>query len=161
MKPRIIDLPNTILVGLKVEMNYSNNLTSELWKRFMPMRAAIQHPLGSELYSVEQYDADFFLDFDPTKLFIKWAAVQVKHGSEQPDSLEILQIPAGPYAVFLYRGNSAGASEFYQQIFSNWLSVEGLMPDDRPHFAKMGEKYKNNHPDSEEEIWIPVKEKRF
>jgi len=27
------------------------------------------------------------------------------------------------------------------------------------HFELLGEKYKNNHPDSEEEVWIPIKEK--
>jgi AraC family transcriptional regulator len=29
--------------------------------------------------------------------------------------------------------------------------------DQRPHVEVMGEKYKNNDPDSEEEIWIPIK----
>jgi AraC family transcriptional regulator len=31
--------------------------------------------------------------------------------------------------------------------------------DNRPHFEILGEKYKQGSPDSEEEIWIPVKEK--
>jgi len=31
--------------------------------------------------------------------------------------------------------------------------------DNRPHFEVLGEKYKNGDPESEEEIWIPVKEK--
>jgi hypothetical protein len=31
----------------------------------------------------------------------------------------------------------------------------------RPHFAKMGEKYKNEDPDSEEELWIPIKSIKF
>jgi AraC family transcriptional regulator len=29
--------------------------------------------------------------------------------------------------------------------------------DNRPHFEILGEKYKNESPDSEEELWIPVK----
>jgi AraC family transcriptional regulator len=31
--------------------------------------------------------------------------------------------------------------------------------DDRAHFEVLGEKYKNNDPSSEEEIWIPIKVK--
>ena len=31
--------------------------------------------------------------------------------------------------------------------------------DNRPHFEIIGEKYKNNDPNSEEEIWIPIKPK--
>jgi AraC family transcriptional regulator len=32
--------------------------------------------------------------------------------------------------------------------------------DDRPHFEILGDKYKNNDPNSEEEIWIPIKLKK-
>ncbi len=31
--------------------------------------------------------------------------------------------------------------------------------ENRPHFEVLGEKYKNNDPNSEEEIWIPIKKK--
>jgi len=31
--------------------------------------------------------------------------------------------------------------------------------DDRPHFEVLGDKYKNADPDSEEEIWIPIRTK--
>jgi len=30
--------------------------------------------------------------------------------------------------------------------------------DNRPQFEILGQKYKNNDPSSEEEIWIPVKQ---
>jgi AraC family transcriptional regulator len=32
--------------------------------------------------------------------------------------------------------------------------------DDRPHFEVLGEKYKNNDPTSEKEIWIPILPKK-
>jgi AraC family transcriptional regulator len=35
----------------------------------------------------------------------------------------------------------------------------GYTLDDRAHFEVLGEKYKNNDPLSEEEIWIPIKKK--
>jgi predicted transcriptional regulator YdeE len=31
--------------------------------------------------------------------------------------------------------------------------------DNRPHFEVLGDKYKNNDPSSEEEIWIPIRKK--
>jgi AraC family transcriptional regulator len=31
--------------------------------------------------------------------------------------------------------------------------------DDRPHFEILGIRYRNNDPNSEEEIWIPIIEK--
>jgi AraC family transcriptional regulator len=32
--------------------------------------------------------------------------------------------------------------------------------DDRPHFEILGDKYKNGDPNSEEDIWIPIKPKQ-
>lgn len=47
----------------------------------------------------------------------------------------------------------------FQYIFGTWLPASGYYLDNRPHFEILGHKYKNNDPDSEEEIWIPVKPK--
>jgi AraC family transcriptional regulator len=41
-------------------------------------------------------------------------------------------------------------------IFNTWLPQSNYQLAPRPHFEILGEKYKNNHPDSEEEIWIPI-----
>jgi len=73
--------------------------------------------------------------------------------------MEKTTLPAGLYAVFLYKGSVTGIAEFYQNIFTKWLPTAGFDVDQRPHVEIMGEKYKNNDPSSEEEIWIPVKEK--
>jgi AraC family transcriptional regulator len=74
--------------------------------------------------------------------------------------MESFELPGGLYAVFLYRGDARSASVFFQYIFGTWLPNSGYEPDDRPHFEVLGEKYKNNDPDSEEQIWIPIKYKK-
>jgi AraC family transcriptional regulator len=51
---------------------------------------------------------------------------------------------------------SSGASAFFQHIFSEWLPNSDYRLADRAHFEVLGEKYKNNDPSSEEEIWIPI-----
>ena len=60
------------------------------------------------------------------------------------------------YAVFDYRGSSSDSSIF-QYIYSQWLPQSYYVLDDKPHFEVLGEKYRNNDPNSEEEIWIPIK----
>lgn len=57
----------------------------------------------------------------------------------------------------VFKGTTADAPAFYNAIFTQWLPANAYMVDDRPHFAVMGAKYKHNDPESEEEIWIPVK----
>ena len=50
-------------------------------------------------------------------------------------------------------------TSIFQYIFSEWIPQSDYSVDDRPHFEVLGAKYKNNDPDSEEEIWIPIKKK--
>jgi AraC family transcriptional regulator len=71
--------------------------------------------------------------------------------------METLNSPRGLYAVFQYKGAASKGAETYQYIYGTWLPESDFLLDNRPHFAVMGEKYKNEDPDSEEEMWIPVK----
>lgn len=60
------------------------------------------------------------------------------------------------YAVFDYKGSSDDGSVF-KYIFNTWLPQSGYQLDNRPHFEVLGDKYRNSDPNSEEEIWIPIK----
>ena len=75
-----------------------------------------------------------------------------------PDEMESFTLSEGLYAVFDYKGSSSDNSIF-QYIFMTWLPNSAYQVDNRPHFEVLGEKYKNNDPNSEEEIWIPIKGK--
>jgi AraC family transcriptional regulator len=157
MKPRIENSGEKKLIGHQLTMSFINNRTLELWQDFMPRRKMITHCTGADLYSVEIYASGFFKNFNPNATFRKWAAVAVTDFHSIPEGMETLVIPAGQYAVFLYKGPASKGSEFYQNIFTVWLPQSGYRLDNRPHFALMGEKYKHEDPDSEEEIWIPVR----
>jgi AraC family transcriptional regulator len=157
LEPGIKILPEKKFVGKRKKMSLADNKTRELWQGFMPRRKEIKNNMGSELYSIERYEPLYFRNFNPHKEFEKWAAVEVTDFNSVPDDLGTLIIPSGLYAVFLYRGAASKGSDMYQYIFGTWLPDSGFKLDNRPHFAVMGEKYKNEDPDSEEEIWIPIK----
>ncbi|GAB3935332.1 hypothetical protein GCM10028827_36790 [Mucilaginibacter myungsuensis] len=123
----------------------------------MPERKIIPDIIGTELYSMEVYPKDFHAAFDATREFEKWAAVEVSNGTAAPEGMTILITPAGQYAVFLHKGPASDGPKTYGYIFGEWLPKSGYQLDNRPHFAVMGEKYKNDDPASEEEIWIPIK----
>lgn len=146
------------LVGINLPMSLSHNRTGELWGRFMPRRREIRHAVGPELYSLQVYDPSYFHHFHPEKEFDKWAAVEVSEVDALPEDMETFTLPSGLYAVFLYKGPSTDASIF-EYIFTTWLPRSGYALDDRPHFEVLGAKYKTGDPDSEEEIWIPVRPK--
>jgi AraC family transcriptional regulator len=160
MIPSIRLLPDTKLVGMRVQMNFLENKIPELWRGFMPMKREIENSVGTDLYSVEIYsDLTYFEQFNPAREFEKWAAVKVNSFENIPEKMEKLLIPESLYAVFPFKGKDEDASKMYQYIIGKWIPESIYELDHRPHFALMGEKYKNNDPNSEEEIWIPIKPK--
>jgi AraC family transcriptional regulator len=106
---------------------------------------------------VAVYERNHFANFNPTKEFEKWAAVEVIDFENIPQELEKFVLKAGLYAVFYYKGLNSD-NTIYEYIFRKWLPESSYVLDDRPHFEVLGPKYKNNDENSEEEIWIPVME---
>jgi AraC family transcriptional regulator len=157
MEPRYEILPEKKLIGKRITMSFAVNKTRELWQSFMPVRKEILNSIGSELYSVEVYDPLYFHNFKPESEFEKWAAVEVTDFKTVPEGMETMVSPEGLYAVFIHKGPASAGSNTYQHIFVTWLPDSDYTLDERPHFAIMGEKYKSEDPDSEEELWIPIK----
>ncbi|MEP0710375.1 MAG: GyrI-like domain-containing protein, partial [Algoriphagus sp.] len=149
IKPTIQQLPDTKLVGMSVRMSFLNNRIPELWRGFMPRKKEVKNQVGSELYSVEIYsDPTYFKHFNPVSQFEKWAAVSVSDFDSIPESMKSMIIPAGLYAVFPFKGSDSEAPKLYQYIIGKWIPNSTYELDHRPHFAVMGEKYKNNDSES-------------
>lgn len=157
MKPRIEKIISKRLIGKRMQMSLSANKTGDLWQNFMQRRTEIKNSIGNDLYSIQVYDPMYFVDFNPDAEFEKWAAVEVSDFDKIPPEMESCGLPGGLYAVFLHKGAASTGPKTFQYIFETWLPDSGFILDNRPHFEILGEKYKNEDPDSEEEIWIPVK----
>lgn len=159
MKSRIELLPEKKLVGIHLNMSFADNKTGELWRSFMPHRNKVPNPVSSDLFSMQIFPPTFdFASINPYEQFEKWAAIEVSDFGIIPGGMEAFLLPQGLYAVFLHKGGAQTAQQTFQYIFGIWFPASGYTIDTRPHFEILGEKYKNN-PESEEEIWIPVKEK--
>lgn len=158
LQPRLVTAQDKTIIGKKMSMSVVENKTGQLWQKFMQNRSQIQDVVGSDKYSINIYDETYFKAFDPSKEFIKWAGVVVAQSDNLPDEFETMILSGGLYAVFDYKG-SARDSSIFQYIYSEWLPKSDYLLDNRPHFEVLGAKYSNTSPDSEEEIWIPVKNK--
>lgn len=157
IQPRIETLTEKKFVGIRLAMTFANNQTSELWKTFMPRRKEIENNLTTQLFSIQVYPPlHAFTVFNPDAPFEKWAAIEVSDFENIPGGMESFILQDGLYAVFHYKGLSTD-NRIFQYIFGKWLpNSEEYVLGTRPHFEILGEKYKNNDPDSEEEIWIPI-----
>ena len=161
MHPRIELLTEKKLIGKRIRMNMTVNKTFELWKSFMPERKEIKNKLSNDLFSLQVYDRSLdFKNFNQNTLFDKWAAIEVSDCDVIPAEMEPLILGGGLYAVFIYKGASSDFADTFHYIFETWLPQSEYALDKRIHFEILGDKYKNDDPDSEEEIWIPIKPKK-
>lgn len=154
---RIEDLPLTHLVGQRITTTLANDQTLHLWQRFMPRRMEIKATDSPVLYAVQVFSHKG--EFTPETPFEKWATLAVHTYQDVPDEMETLDLPAGQYAVFLYRGLAKDFGQLLAYIFGTWLPQSAYELDNRPQFELLGDGYKRNDPSSEEEVWIPIRTK--
>ncbi len=159
MTPRIETITEKKLVGKKLTMSFANYRVVELWQTFMPRRKEIKNNLTGDLISMVIYLPTHFADFKPTNEFERWAAVEVADFDSVPNKMETFVLPGGLYSVFVHKGDTKEFTKTFQYILGTWLPASDYILDNRPHFEVLGDKYKNNDPNSEEEIWIPIKPK--
>ena len=158
MQPRIETINTHKLIGNRIITSIENNQTFQLWSSFLPRRKVIQNKCSNNLFSVQIYPPSFDFTFcDLSVPFEKWATVEVDSFDAVPDGMETFDLEGGLYAVWDYKGLNTD-TKIFEHIFGEWLpNSQDYCLDNRPHFEILGEKYKNNHPDSEEEIWIPIR----
>ena len=161
MQPRIELLTERKLIGKRLTMSIADNQTFKLWQSFMPRRNEIRNNKSTELFSMQVYPISFDFTFSNYKEeFEKWAAIEVTNFETIPNEMESYLLKGGLYAVFDYKGLSTD-NLIFQYIYGTWLpNSNHYLLDDRPHFEILGDRYKNNDPNSEEEIWIPIKTKQ-
>ncbi len=144
------------IICMKRQISFAENTTNLLWQSFMPRRSEINNKINSDLFSISIYPEDFFSAFDAHKKFEKYAGIPVKYTESVPEGMQLISIEVGLYATFMYKGLAENYPNVFQNILQNWLPEHGYQIDNRPFFEILGEKYKRDAEDSEEEIWIPV-----
>lgn len=160
LQPSIEIINQKQLIGLHRIMSLNNDATFELWHAFMPRLKEILKTSNNNLISMQLYDPSVTKGtFTPDTPFEKWAAVEVDDIKLIPEGMQSYRVPGGMYATFKYQGAANEAQDAIRYIFEQWLPNSEYRLDDRPHLTVMGERYKGNDPDSEEEFRIPVIQK--
>ncbi|HAD14584.1 MAG TPA: GyrI-like domain-containing protein [Saprospirales bacterium] len=149
--------PARTFVGISLSMSLLDNKTVELWRQFMPHRHAITGRVGVEMYSLQVYPEGYYQQFNPANAFEKWALVEVVPGTIPPEGMKVFLLPQGDYVMFVHKGDISTFVQKLQYVLQEWIPASGLLLDERPHFEILGEKYRNGDPESEEEVWVPVR----
>jgi AraC family transcriptional regulator len=157
MQPRIENLESKKLIGKSIKMSLTDNKSGLLWGSFIPRLKDITNNITDDKFSLQVYETNYFNNFNPSREFMKWALIEVSNFNNVPTGLETFELPEGQYAVFIHKGD---AKEFYKTsayIYGDWLPKSGYLLDERPHFEILGAKTKKDDPNSEEEVWIPIR----
>lgn len=159
MEPKIIPISEKKLVGMRIQTSISNYGSPELWQTFMPRKKEIEKKIDGIFYSIQVYPKGFQMkDFTPSTFFEYWAAIEVESESIVPSDMERFNLPEGKYAVFIHRGSMNTFQKTIGYIHGQWLPNSEFKLDNRPHFELLNHKYLGpNNPDSEEEVWVPIK----
>ncbi len=159
MEPKLIELEERKLVGIKINTSLSESNTTDLWKTFMNQIDQITDRKNKLYYSVQIYPKGINLDaFTPITVFEKWAAVEVNSFDSIPEGMDELTIDFGKYAVFRHKGIATDFFRTSQYIFGTWLPSSDYKLQDRPHFEIMGTDYNGpDDQDSEEDVYIPIR----
>ena len=123
----------------------------------MPRRKEIKNTLSSDVFDLRVYDKEYYINFNPSKEFEKWAVMEVADFQDIPKGMNSFTLQGGLYAVFVYKGSSGMG--VFEYIFREWLPQSDYVLDPRPHFEIFDEKSQRKDPDAEEEIWVPIRAK--
>lgn len=159
--PKFVEIEPRKLVGQYVETSISLDVTINLWKEFMSRHKEIVNRIDSEFYSVQVYPEGMQMsEFTTETSFERWAAVEVSSHDLIPDGMNATVLKGGLYAVFTHVGSVKEFVNTSNYIYGTWLPNSEYELDSRAHFELLGDKYLgHDHPESEEEIWIPIKAK--
>ncbi|WP_084273508.1 GyrI-like domain-containing protein [Maribacter antarcticus] len=138
-------------------MSLANNLTGKLWNNFMPRSVEIRNRVGEHFISLQVYPLENYIAFKPKLEFMKYALLEVSRYSAILVGIVEFTFKAGLCDIFDYKG-AGGDPSIFQYIYANWLPKPEYRLDNRLHFEVLGANYKNNDSNSEEEIWIPIKQ---
>lgn len=157
-QPKIINIKDRKLIGLSIQTYLAENKTAELWQTFRPLVKEITNTVNTDFYSLQIYDDNFGIKpFTPQSIFEKWAAVEVSDFDNTPKRLNQFTLSGGDYAVFIYKGTPQEFHKMASYIYGEWLPNSAYKLDNRPHFEILTKDYNPFDPNSEEEVWIPIK----
>ncbi len=158
MEPRIENLPEKELVGLRLRMSLTNDKTHELWQKFMKFRESIPNRTDKKYYSIQVFElGQNISSLTPDTPFEKWAAVEVSESGNNPPIMSEFILSGGKYAVFTHKGLPSDYPKTLKFILEEWLPSSGYKIDSREQFEILEESYDPTDPEAEEEIWIPIK----
>jgi len=156
-QPEIVELKPKKLVGMNTRSSKKDKNIAALWQNFMSRFHEIENK-GTDRYGVHPFDSELEEGFDDNTAFERWATVEVSDFDNIPDGMEKHELQGGKYAKFIHRSGFSDFGLSMNYIYGTWLPKSGEELDQRDDFERYTKNFLGpEHPDSEIEIFIPIK----
>mgnify|MGYP005650611267 CR=1 FL=1 len=152
MKCDVINKSALKIVGLKINVGPFDKRIQELWDTFMSRFTEVTNTANQEVaFGICCYpDAG-------VKTFDYIAGVLVTDDKNIPEGMVYYEIPERKYAVFTHKGSVANLPDTYKNIYDKWLTENGLEEALYEEIEWYDKRFKFGEPDSEMDIFVPVK----
>ncbi len=158
--PKIVELNEINVAGLRGETTLRDNKLRELWERANAVFGQIPNliPNGRGFGICEACQDNALYTINEDILFSEVAGAEVSSFDGLSEAFVRKTIPCGRYAVFTHRGTLAKLPQTYDYIWGTWSLTTKEELDGRDDFEMYDSRFLgSDHPDSEIDLYIPVK----
>lgn len=161
VSPKIVELPDIQVAGLRGQTTLSDNTIPELWKYFVTISKTIPNKkINARGFGIceacETINAIY--NMNDNVLFSEVAGIEVSgfENLTKPFVSKILR--KGRYAVFTHRGSLALIQKTFEYIYDTWFLNTKETLDCRDDFELYDNRFLGyDNPKSEIEVYIPIK----
>lgn len=158
--PRVVELPEIKVAGLRGETTLRDNRLRELWDKANSLYRQIPNriPGGRAFGICEACTENTLYTMNADILFTEVAGMEVSsfEGLTEPFVQKV--IPEGRYAVFTHRGTLRMLPQTFDYIWGTWFTTTKEELDWREDFELYDERFLGyDHPNSEVDLYIPVR----
>jgi AraC family transcriptional regulator len=121
------------------------------WQRFMGMYDLVER-------KVAEIPVGVSCNLDEDGTFDYVCGAEVARGSDTPNGMQKIAIPAQTYAVFQHLTHVAGLGSTYLAIWNSWLTEHHRVAADGPSIERHKKTFDPRTGEGGVEIWIPLAE---
>lgn len=158
--PRIVELPEIKVAGLRGETTLQDIKLRELWEDFRERWGEIPNRTenGRGFGICEACHDNTLYSMNNNVLFTEVAGTEVDSFDGLPDAFVRKVLPGGRYAVFTHRGTLRMLPQTFDYIWGTWFLTTKEEMDWREDFELYDERFTGyDARDSEIDLYIPVR----
>ena len=158
VEPMIVELDSMTVVGIQTLFSMKCNLIPVLWERFSPRMQEIKNVVRKDVALEVSYDMQSEAE---EETFFVLAGLIVSSVGEIPEGMTYMHVPAHEYAMFTHYGPISRIYDTYDRIYNELLPRSAYEVDEAACTIEWYDKrFKMENPDSEYDIYVPVKERQ-